>query len=153
MQNRISAGLPKGFKSLDEVQSLASVFQKMMAASGNPHARLAIRGSAVTNRSFDNKTGKYIGHKFDDGKKQSDFDFAIVDGALFNRAIRAGVDVAPAGTRTMPLGIDDLRKVGLGSMAESMKRVVGERDHNFVVYGSEKAIVDRGPLVWLSGGK
>jgi len=125
MQQRIRAGLPKGFKSLDDVRGLASIFQKQMAASGNPHARLAIRGSAVTNRSFDEETGKYTGHRFDQGKEKSDFDFAIVDGALFNKAVRAGVDIVPAGTRTMPMGFEGLQKIGQGSIAESMKKVVG----------------------------
>jgi len=82
MQQRIRAELPKGFKSLDDVRGLASTFQKQMAVSGNPHARLEFFGSTITNRSFDDKTGEYTGHKFDHGKKQSDYDFAIVDGAL-----------------------------------------------------------------------
>jgi hypothetical protein len=153
MRQRIRDGFPRGFKSSTEVKAVATAFETQMIAAGNPYARLAIRGSAVTNRSYDSETGKYTGHPFDRGKTKSDFDFAIVDGVLFNKAIKANVPISPAGTRTKELRGGDLERLGLKTMNESVQKLVGTRPYSFVIYGSEKAIVDRGPVMWLSGAR
>jgi hypothetical protein len=152
-KERIRSGVPLGFKDRVDVKALSSTFEKEMAAIGNRQARLAIRGSAVTNRSFEDKTQRYTGHPFDQGNKPSDLDFAIVDTGLFNRALRAGIEIAPTGTRTLPLYDDDLKKVGLEALAESVKGFAGKRSHSFVIYASERAVSDRGPVMWLPGGK
>lgn len=98
-----------------------------MIAAGNPHARLAIRGSAVTKRSFDDTTRKYTVYPFDRGSKRSDFYFAIVDGTLFNKAIKANVKIADAGARTLRMKTEDLGKLGLNKIAESVNQISENR--------------------------
>jgi hypothetical protein len=143
MQQRIRDGLPRGFKTSTEVKAVAAAFEKQMIAAGNPYARLAIRGSGDKS-GLSGGNRKYTGHPFDRGKTKSDFDFAIVDQALFNRAIRSNVKIASAVTRTEQLSPSELRRLGLWPMADSFGKLVGRRDHSFVVYGSERAIVVAG---------
>ena len=152
MQQRIRDRMPLGFKSADDVKALTSAYGNAMAGAGHRRTRLALRGSAVTDNSFDETTAKYTGRRFDRGTEASDFDFAIVDDVLFNKAIKSGVRIADSGTRNLQLEVDDLSKLGLHRMAEAVKRLVGGRRHSFVIYGSEKAIIDRGPVIFLTEG-
>ena len=148
--DRKRSGLPMGFKDLDEVRNLLNAAEAEFRTAGFPRARLAIRGNAATNRSFDETTGRHTGHRFDAGTKSSDFDFAIVDPRLHARAVELGIEDLGNLTRTGPLNPKDLDRLGLGRLTDAAKNIVGDRPYSFVIYNSEKALVERGPFMWLS---
>jgi hypothetical protein len=77
--------------------------------------------------------GKYTGHRVDQCEKSSDFDFAIVDGALFNKAIHSGVDIASAGTLTDQLKARDIERLGLGHRCSAVGKQIPTRRENAIL--------------------
>lgn len=103
----------------------------------------------MTNRSYVEDVAKYVGHKFDEGPKPSDFDFAIVDPRLHAKATQLGIEDRGNLTRTRVLEDEDLSDLGLKLLEQAIESLLGKREFSFVVYNSEKALADRGPFMML----
>jgi hypothetical protein len=89
------------------------------------------RRNAVTGAAFDSV-------------KVSDFDIALVGKDLLDRARALGISLRSGGARTGPLNDADIHKLGLGELRSRLSQRAG-RPVNFMIFGSEKQALRRGP--------
>ncbi len=141
------SGVPLGFASKAELQSVAANGQQAMTTGYVVDGRLAMRGSSVTGRKYNAKTGRYDGPAFDKGAEPSDFDYAIVSSKLYSEVLFARPSLGPTGGRTVRLNADDLETLGQPALAMWLR---GQgRKTSIMVYQSDSALMARGPFLWL----
>jgi len=146
---RLETGVPLGMAGREEVEGLVATVRQGLAAGGATKARVALRGSAVTGRKFDDKAGTYSGRPFDgDPTDPSDYDLAIVSPEFLEKAKELEVPLAQGGRRTGVLREGDLKRLGLEQLVQGLKQH-GDRDINVMIYGTFKSLRERGPAMWL----
>ena len=106
--------------------------QAGFAKVGLKDAKIFMQGSAVTGVKYETKEA------FDVGRK-SDFDIAVVQGELFEKAKDLGLI---KGDRSIPIDFKDtetLAKLGLTEMQEKLSKLAG-RPVNFMIFETEAAV-------------
>ncbi|HFK9537953.1 hypothetical protein OHV66_18925 [Acinetobacter baumannii] len=94
-------------------------------------ATMYMQGSAHSGRSYE--TGK----AFDDGRV-SDFDIAVVQPELFEKAKKMGI---AKGNRTLPIEINSVEanKLGINGVLQKMSKLAGGRDVNVMIFDSPES--------------
>ncbi|WP_420348628.1 hypothetical protein [Pelagibius sp.] len=112
--------------------------------------RIALRGSAVTGRSFHGVRKDYTGPYFDAKPSEaSDFDLALVSPTLMQRARELGIPLRSNRKRTAELTSQDLDRLGLGGLDGELKDKVGKRTVTFMIYDSNQTLLSRGTFMML----
>lgn len=112
-----------------------------MARTGYGNIEPILQGSAVIGENF--KTGK----EFDVGGV-SDFNIALANPELLQRAQSLGIGLRSCGTRTGPLSARDSRALGLKDLSSKLS-VQAEREVNFMIYDSAATAASRAPSAVL----
>ena len=156
----VHSGVPRGFRDKEHFGTVGEkLFEELAGGDGFENARFAIRGSAVTSKKFDRNTERYEGRLFDTGKELSDFDLAVVDGNLMNRAFKLQkllrIRIRQSDTRTPPLNARQLRGLGLNHLAEEVEQLAKrtKRKVEIMIYKNDQALWERGQAMWLPRGE
>lgn len=128
--------IPHGFGSEAEFNSFAKQLNEGLANAGHGETKALFQGSSVTGKKFT------TGEPFDVGRV-SDFDIALADPKLLARAKELGIALRSSGTRTGPLSVAELEKLGLKQLAEQLSRSAGGREINFMIFESAEAAAAR----------
>jgi ribosomal protein L15E len=118
--------IPYGFKSFDEYQA----YGKFLRTEAPEGTAVFFQGSSVTGRN--SKTGAV----FDVGRR-SDFDVALANQSIFNRAKQLGYK-AKDGARIGPLNNDQLARLGLLDYAKKARETSG-RTTEFMLFDTSKS--------------
>ncbi|WMJ75636.1 RHS repeat-associated core domain-containing protein [Cytophagaceae bacterium ABcell3] len=130
-----------GFKSFGQLNQFGSQIKATLARRGFKNSDIFMQGSSVTGKSFRS------GVPFDVGRV-SDFDVAISNPELLKKG--QSLDLGKAGRGySMPLGVEDMKKLGFGDLAESLSNRFG-RDVNFRIFENEDAVRSKGKSYKLS---
>ncbi|WP_032022560.1 RHS repeat domain-containing protein, partial [Acinetobacter baumannii] len=123
--------IPKGFKSFGQLKQFGQAMQAGFSKLGFKGATMYMQGSAHSGRSFE--TGK----AFDDGRV-SDFDIAVVQPELFEKAKKMGI---AKGNRTLPIEINSVEanKLGINGVLQKMSKLAGGRDVNVMIFDSPES--------------
>jgi hypothetical protein len=122
--------IPYGFKSFEEYQ----VFGKVLRTDAPEGTAVFFQGSSVTGRN--SKTGKV----FDVGR-QSDFDIALANKSIFDRARQSGYK-AKDGTRIWPLSDEQLKDLRLLEYAGKARKYSGRRAE-FMLFDNSNSVRTR----------
>ncbi len=120
--------IPLGFNSKGQFQQFLSALSKGLSEAGYPCESVGIGGSAVTGVKFTTKA------PFDQGRR-SDYDVILADPQLLQKAKDMGIGTRGGGTRTGPLSLKELEKLGLSDLAEKLKDMA-DRKVAFMIYNS-----------------
>ena len=143
----VASGVPKGFKDRAEVAATVGRMQEKLQSAGIGHARIGMRGSAVTGHRFDKTTKRSESAEFGSGKRGSDQDYVIVSPDLFDRLKRKGISLRGNGTRTEPIDNDMLRRIGLDGLIPQRR---GNKTNSIVVFQNEGTMTSQGrPYMWI----
>jgi filamentous hemagglutinin len=85
------------------------------------------------------------GQPFDEGRV-SDWDLSLAGEDIFAAAQRAGIKLRGGGTRTGPLDREQLQKLGLLELQDSLD-VTTHRNVSFMIYRSPEDVMNQGPSV------
>jgi hypothetical protein len=118
--------IPYGFKSFEEYQA----YGKFLRTEAPEGTAVFFQGSSVTGRN--SKTGMV----FDVGRR-SDFDVALANQSIFNRARQLGYK-AKDGTRIGPLNEQQLKDLGLLEYARKARESSG-RETEFMLFDTSKS--------------
>ena len=129
--------LPNGFSTSQEFSGFAARLHGGLNQAGYHDVQPILQGSAVTGVSYRTR------EPFDVGRI-SDFDVALASPSLLQRAQELGIGLREGGIRTGPLTPEDLRRLGLNSLAQTMTAQAG-RDVHFMIYGSAQSAVNGKP--------
>ncbi|WP_420348630.1 hypothetical protein [Pelagibius sp.] len=142
-------GVPLGFRSADHMRTFATItFNRIRGVA--PDVRIALRGSAVTGRSFHTVRKDYTGPYFDAKPSEaSDFDLALVSPTLMQKARELGIPLRSNGKRTAELTSKDLQDLGLGGLDDDLKDKVDKRIVTFMIYDSNRTLLSRGTVMML----
>lgn len=123
--------IPKGFKSFGQLKQFGQAMQAGFSKLGFKGATMYMQGSAHSGRSFE--TGK----AFDDGRV-SDFDIAVIQPELFEKAKKMGL---AKGNRTLPIEINSVEanKLGINGVLQKMSKLAGGRDVNVMIFDSPES--------------
>ena len=126
--------IPKGFKSYGQLKQFGTAMQAGFAKLGFPKAKMYMQGSACTGVSHS------TGEPFDVGRK-SDFDVAVTQPDLFNKAKSLGYT---KGNRSSPIAVNSSEAISLGvnDVLIKMSRLAG-RDVNIMIFEDVPSIKDK----------
>ena len=126
--------IPKGFKSYGQFKQFGTAMQAGFAKLGFPKAKMYMQGSACTGVSHS------TGEPFDVGRK-SDFDVAVTQPDLFNKAKSLGYT---KGNRSSPIAVNSSEAISLGinDVLIKMSRLAG-RDVNIMIFEDVPSIKDK----------
>ncbi len=135
-------GVPLGFGSPAEFRDFSANVRREFAEAGHGQPAFVMQGSSVTGFRFRS------GSPFDVGRR-SDYDVAVCDRGLLEKAARAGLPLRAGRTRAAPL--DDsaavqLNHLGLFHARAELSRQAG-RDVNFMIYANIEDALARGPSI------
>ena len=136
-----AAALPRGFTSFAEFAQFGSRLKSGLTEAGFADTEAAIQGSAATGAKFT------TGEGFDVGRT-SDFDVALGGDEIMDAARNAGVELRTRGTRTGPLGRDDVAALGMTDLQLQLSKLAG-RKVDFMVYRSIDAALTRRPGIMI----
>jgi hypothetical protein len=137
------AAVPLGFDGAEHFARFGGRLHEGLARAGFPGTRAAVQGSAATGRSF--RTGE----GFDLGRT-SDYDVALGGQELFDAARAAGVGLRSGGTRTGPLSIADLERLGLMGVRDELREMTG-RQVGIMIYRDITDAFARSPSIGVPG--
>jgi hypothetical protein len=140
-----SAAIPIGFSGTKAYMQFAQRVNDGLTDAGYPNATVAVRGSSVTGIRF--RTGEPVS----DDNPPGDYDLAIADPDLFERAQQLGIQLRGGGTRTAPLNEAQLDELGLSDLAEEMSTGPGPTV-SFMIYKDQGAIDARGDNIVAPDG-
>ena len=135
--------IPHGFDDLAEFDTFGRELRDGLAAAGYSDVQPVFQGSAVT--GFRYSTGEAF-----DVRKRSDFDIALADPELLDRARYLGIELRSRGTRTEPLTREHLRALGLEGLVRRLSDLAG-RKVSLMIYGSVDGAVGRSPSLTFGG--
>ncbi|WP_131746341.1 hypothetical protein [Frankia sp. Cppng1_Ct_nod] len=138
-EHQLRSGLSLGFADQDEFSRFSDLLHEGLKEAGYPNAQGIMQGSSVTGISFKERI------PFDSGRR-SDFDVAIADNILFNKAREVGVLLRRGGTRTAPLRNRDLKALNLLELRNKLIEIAG-RKVAFMPYRDFDAAVKRSPSI------
>jgi uncharacterized protein YukE len=118
--------MPLGFADAEEFAAFGAELKKGLAGAGYGDAVPVFQGSAVTGVKYT------TGEPFDVGRR-SDFDVAVADVRLFERAKELGVPSSSRPPRTAPLKDKHLRVLGLKQLVDLLS-TRSERDVHIMIY-------------------
>jgi hypothetical protein len=136
--------IPYGMNTPGDLRAFISSIQKGLAEAGYPCVSTSIGGSAVTGKKYT------TGAPFDVGRT-SDYDVAIADPTLLEKAKKMGISLRGAGTRTGPLSDNDLKRLGLYNLIGQLS-AMSKRDVHFMIYNSVVTASQRAPTILISTG-
>jgi hypothetical protein len=135
------ANIPLGFSTAADYQLFTNELRTGLANIGSTQPKIYFRGSSVTGVRYRS------GLPFDyPSLNRSDYDLAIADPALLQRAKELGILTRSGGRRTIALSDNDLNSLGLMELKTSLQNRVG-RDVSFMIYDSEATVRLRGPYI------
>lgn len=137
------ADVPRGFTSHERFAEFGRRLHAALRRAGYTDAQAAVRGSSVTGFSW--KSGKPF-----DLDRLSDLDVAVASPSAMRRARALGMDLRAGGTRSAPLTSVQLRKLGLGSLADSLS-AAQQRPVTIMLYESIDGVAARGAFVTVPG--
>ena len=142
-------GVPLGFRSVETLRTFTILAFNGIRRSA-PDVRIALRGSAITGRSYNKVRKDYSGGYFDtDPTDASDFDLALVSPTLIQKAKEEGIPLLPGGRRSYVLTAEDLEKLGFPGLDLELSKKVGDRTVSFMLYDSDKTLRARGTAMML----
>jgi len=124
--NREGVTIPNGFNKPEELYNFERTLRKQLKKAGYQNAKIIIQGSAITGKKFTTKA------PFDENRR-SDFDVAIVNNVLVDRAATLGYKLRSNDTRTEPLEGKRLWKLKLGYASNDL-RTQTNRVVNFMAF-------------------
>ena len=135
----VEGTIPRGFAGAEEFAAFGRQLRAGLADAGYRDAVPVLQGSAVTGVKFT------TGAPFDLGRR-SDFDIAVVDPGLFERAREAGVATRRNPPRTAPLTDVQLGSLGLRELVADLSRSAGREVHVMVFRDLEESLQRSGGL-------
>jgi hypothetical protein len=143
----IGGGIPQGFSSAADFQRFSSgIYEQFGARQISVDAYF--QGSSVTGYghgvAYVPEYG-YVARAPFDFMRLSDYDLAIVNPGLVQKAEQLGIELRGEGTRTEPLSLANLAALGLDQIAQSLSAAAG-RPVNIMLYANEFA-VQRAPSI------
>jgi hypothetical protein len=123
--------IPYGFNDFEEYKS----FAKLLRSEAPEGTTVLFQGSSVTGRSYKTR------EDFDVGRL-SDFDIALANQSLFNKAKKLGYR-AKDGVRIGPLKDEQLRDLGLIEYAKKVRKSAGKRPTEFMLFDSSESAYAR----------
>jgi uncharacterized protein YukE len=127
--------VPLGFADAEEFAAFGVELKKGLADAGYGEAVPVFQGSAVTGMKYT------TGEPFDLGRR-SDFDIALADADLYQRAKSTGVHLRSRPPRTAPLTAKQLGSLGLKDLADLLSGRSNRRVH-FMVYRDLESALGR----------
>ncbi|VWB48647.1 RHS repeat-associated core domain-containing protein [Burkholderia lata] len=124
--------IPFGFKSFGQFNQFGQALQAGLSKAGYAGAASVMQGSAASGISFSTK------EPFDKGRV-SDFDVAISQSGLYEKAKALGID---KGGRTEPIkmGSDLARQLGIDDTLQKLSKMSGGREVNAMIFSSTDEI-------------
>jgi len=153
IEARQKSGMPLGFRDRKQLDTFINDLHGRLEANGIKGSKVAIRGSAVTGRGFNQATGKHDGQPFRTERgNESDLDIAIANPALFEKAKKLGIPIRGEGSRTRVINNDDLKKLGLTNFKDQPFDT-NDHDVSIMIYRSPKIMNRRGSNIRLDRKK
>ena len=132
--------IPHGFANEAEFNAFGKQLNEGLAQAGYGEAKPVFQGSSVTGKKF--TTGAAF-----DVERVSDFDIALADPKLIAKAKELGIGLRSGGTRTGPLTVAELEKLGLKDLAQQLSKQAGGREINFMIFDTVKTATGRSPSI------
>jgi hypothetical protein len=132
-------GYPMGFKSRGQFRQFGESVRGSLKRAGYPDADAGVQGSAASGRSAADGT------LFDEGRI-SDVDLAVVQSALYQKAIELGIEVRAGHTR-FALTAEQATQLGIGDLPDKMSRIVG-RPVNIMIFDSRRSVNAKDITIW-----
>ena len=131
--------VPLGFADAEEFAAFSRRLRSGLAGAGYADAVPVLQGSAVSGVKYT------TGEPFDIGRR-SDFDIAVVDPALFDRAKELGLSMRRNPPRTPPLSDAQLERLGLGDLVREWSAGAGREVHLMVFRDVDESLRRSGGL-------
>jgi hypothetical protein len=131
--------IPRGFADAQDFAAFGRRLRGGLTAAGYPDAEPVLQGSAVSGVKYT------TGEPFDVGRR-SDFDIAVVDPRLVDRAEALGVRLRRNPPRTPPLTEAQLERLGLLDLVTELSASSGREVHLMVFRDLQQSLQRSGGL-------
>jgi uncharacterized protein YukE len=131
--------IPRGFADAEDFAAFGRRLRGGLATAGYPDAEPVLQGSAVSGVKYT------TGEPFDVGRR-SDFDIAVVDPTLVDRAEALGVRLRRNPPRTPPLTEAQLERLGLLDLVTELSASSGREVHLMVFRDLQQSLQRSGGL-------
>ena len=132
--------VPLGFSGATDFVKFSDSLYAGLTRAGFGEVRAGFQGSSVTGRGYQAPNAAF------DAGRISDFDIALSSPELMQSVRNLGIELRQQGTRTGPLGPQQIEQLGLTNLNRQLAEQAG-RPVNFMIFDSFETAVGRSPTV------